>query len=65
MPVVASSINTVEGMNMRIAEIVDGATQQVNALKQQAKQAQKKAKEAALRLKLRKTQQNLAKAVTQ
>ncbi|MBP9100323.1 MAG: hypothetical protein KBF68_02865 [Nitrosomonas sp.] len=50
---------------MRIAEIVDGATQQVNALKQQAKQAQKKAKEAALRLKLRKTQQNLAKAVTQ
>ena len=50
---------------MRIAEIVDGATQQVNALKQQAKQAQKKAKEAALRLRLRKTQQTLAKTVTQ
>jgi len=50
---------------MRIAEIVDGATQQVNALKQQAKQAQKKAKEAALRLKLRKTQQSLANTVMQ
>lgn len=50
---------------MRIAEIVDGATQQVNALKQQAKQAQKKAKEAALRLKLRRTQQTLAKTVMQ
>lgn len=50
---------------MRIAEIVDGATQQVNALKQQAKQAQKNAKEAALRLKLRKTQQTLAKTVSQ
>ena len=46
-------------MNMRIAEIVDGATQQVNSLKQQAKQAQKRAKEAALRLKLRNTQQSL------
>lgn len=50
---------------MRIAEIVDGAAQQVNALKQQAKTAQKNAKQAALRLRLRKTQQSLAKTVTQ
>ena len=50
---------------MRIAEIVDSATQQVNALKQQAKQAQKKAKEAALRLKLRKTQQSLTAVTSQ
>ena len=50
---------------MRIAEIVDGAAQQVASLKQQAKVAQKRAKEAALRLKLKKTQQSLAKAVTQ
>lgn len=65
MAAAASSINTAEALNMRIAEIVDGATQQVNTLKQQAKLAQKKAKEAALRLKLRKTQQTLAKTVTQ
>lgn len=50
---------------MKIVEIVDGATQQVTALKNQAKQAQKRAKEAALRLKLNQTQQKLAKAVTQ
>lgn len=50
---------------MRIAEIVDGAAQQVAALKQQAKVAQKRAKEAALRLKLKKTQQSLAQAVAQ
>ena len=59
------SINTAEAMNMRIAEIVDGATQQVKALKQQAQQAQKKAKEAALRLKLRKAQQSLTQAAMQ
>ena len=50
---------------MRIAEIVDGAAQQVAALKLQAKVAQKRAKEAALRLKLKKTQQSLAQAVAQ
>lgn len=41
---------------MKIAEIVDGPTQQLVALKQQAKQAQKRAREAALRDRLRKTQ---------
>ena len=46
---------------MRINEIVDGATQQVNMLKLQAKTAQKRAKEAALRLKMQKAQQSLAK----
>ncbi len=46
---------------MRINEIVDGASQQVNLLKQQAKIAQKRAKEAALRLKMRNAQQSLAK----
>jgi hypothetical protein len=46
---------------MRINEIVDGATQQVNMLKMQAKTAQKRAKEAALRLKMQKAQQSLAK----
>jgi hypothetical protein len=46
---------------MRICEIVDGASQQVNLLKQQAKSAQKRAKEAALRLKVRNAQQSLAK----
>ena len=46
---------------MRIYEIVDGASQQVNLLKQQAKAAQKRAKEAALRLKVRTAQQSLAK----
>ncbi len=45
---------------MLICEIVDGATQQVNLLKQQAKTAQKRAKEAALRLKMQKAQQSLA-----
>ena len=46
---------------MRICEIVDGASQQVKLLKQQAKTAQKRAKEAALRLKVRTAQQSLAK----
>lgn len=45
---------------MRICEIVDGAAQQVNMLKQQAKMAQKRAKEAALRLKVQKAQQSLS-----
>lgn len=45
---------------MRIKEVVDGSTQQVNMLKLQAKTAQKRAKEAALRLKLQKAQQSLA-----
>ncbi len=50
---------------MRICEIVDGASQQVNLLKQQAKTAQKRAKEAALRLKMQKAQQSLAKLAVQ
>lgn len=54
-------LNTVGDTTMRICEIVDGATQQVNLLKQQAKTAQKRAKQAALRLKMQKTQQSLAK----
>lgn len=49
---------------MRIKEVVDGATQQVNMLKMQAKTAQKRAKEAALRLKMQKAQQSLAKVAT-
>jgi hypothetical protein len=48
-------------LHMRISEIVDSATQQVNMLKLQAKTAQKRAKEAALRLKMQKAQQSLAK----
>jgi hypothetical protein len=47
---------------MRACEFIDPAQQQVNAIKQQAKVAQKRAKEAALRLRLQKTQQQLAKA---
>lgn len=48
---------------MRIKEVLDGATQQVNALKLQAKTAQKRAKEAALRLKMQKAQQSLSKVM--
>jgi hypothetical protein len=50
---------------MRIQEVVDGATQRVNLLKQQAKLAQKRAKEAALRMKMQKTQQSLVKLAAQ
>lgn len=50
---------------MRIAEVVDGATNQVNVLKVQAKAAQKRAKQAAARLKLQKAQQALQKTVAQ
>lgn len=46
---------------MRIKEVVDGAGQRVNLLKQQAKLAQKRAKEAGLRLKMQKAQQSLVK----
>ena len=49
---------------MRINEVIDGATQQVNLLKQQAKAAQKRAKEAALRVKMQKAQQALTKVVS-
>lgn len=52
-------------ITMRIQEVVDGATQQVNLLKLQAKTAQKRAKEAALRLKMRNAQQSLAKIAVQ
>jgi hypothetical protein len=37
----------------------------VDALKQQAKAAQKRAKDAAARLKVKKAQQSLAKTITQ
>lgn len=56
-----SPLNKVGEKIMRICEIVDGTSQQVNLLKQQAKAAQKRAKEAALRLKMRNAQQSLAK----
>lgn len=56
-----SSLNKVGETIMRICEIVDGTSQQVNLLKQQAKVAQKRAKEAALRLKMRNAQQSLTK----
>lgn len=58
-------LNTVGETTMRICEIVDGASQQVNLLKQQAKTAQKRAKEAALRLKMRNAQQSLTKLAVQ
>jgi outer membrane protein TolC len=44
---------------MRIAEVMVAGTGQLDMLKQQAKLAQRRAKEAALRQKLRKTQQAL------
>jgi hypothetical protein len=50
---------------MRIAEVVDGATNQVNVLKAQAKAAQKRAKQAAAHLKLQKAQKALQKTVAQ
>ena len=56
-----SPLNKVGETIMRICEIVDGTSQQVNLLKQQAKAAQKRAKEAALRLKMRNAQQSLTK----
>ncbi len=56
-----SPLNKVGETFMRICEIVDGTSQQVNLLKQQAKAAQKRAKEAALRLKMRNAQQSLTK----
>ena len=49
---------------MRVREIVDLGQQRVNAMKQQAKAAQRRAKEAALRLKLQKTQQQLTQVAT-
>lgn len=50
---------------MRIEEVVDGATQRVNLLKRQAKLAQRRAKEASLRMKMQKTQQSLVKLAAQ
>ena len=44
---------------MRIAEVMVTGTGQLDMLKHQAKLAQRRAKEAALRQKLRKTQQAL------
>ena len=45
---------------MKANEFIDPAQQRVNAMKQQAKDLQKRAKEAALRLKLQKDQQRLS-----
>jgi hypothetical protein len=47
---------------MRAFEFTNLAQQQVDGLKQAAKAAQKRAKQAALRAKLQKTQQQLAQA---
>jgi hypothetical protein len=47
---------------MRAFEFTNLAQQQVDSLKQSAKQTQQRAKQAALRLKLQKTQQQLAQA---
>ena len=60
-----SPLNTLGGVTMRIEEVVDGATQRVNLLKQQAKLAQKRAKEAALRMRMQKAQQSLVKLAAQ
>ena len=49
---------------MRVREIVDPGQQRVNAMKLQAKAAQKRAKEAALRLKLQRTQRQLTQVTT-
>jgi hypothetical protein len=49
---------------MKVREIVDPGQQRVNSMKQQAKAAQKRAKEAALRLKLQKTQRQLTQVAT-
>ncbi|WP_156471348.1 hypothetical protein [Polynucleobacter sinensis] len=50
---------------MRAIEFTNTAQQNVAAMKQQAKAAQKRAKEAALRLKLRNYQQRLAQVMAQ
>ena len=50
---------------MRIEEIIDSASQAVDALKDQAKKAQIKAKEAGARLRLNKAQQSFLKTVNQ
>lgn len=49
---------------MRYFEFIDPSQQRVNLMKQQAKVAQKRAKEAALKLQLQKTQQKLNKVST-
>lgn len=49
---------------MKAFEFVDAAQQRVDVMRQQAKALQKRAKEAALRLKLQKTQQRLTQVVT-
>lgn len=48
---------------MRIIEIIDLAKNRVDAMQQQAKAAKKRASEAALRLKLQKTQQRLSQVM--
>jgi len=60
-----SPLNTVGDITMRIEEVVDGATQRVNLLKHQAKLAQKRAKEAGLRMRMQKAQQSLVKLAAQ
>jgi len=49
---------------MRFFEIVDPGQQRVDAMKQQAKAAQRRAKEAALRLRLQKTQRQLTQVAS-
>lgn len=47
---------------MRAKEFVNPAQRRVDAMKQQARLLRKRAREAALRIKLQKTQQQLAQA---
>ena len=50
---------------MLISEIVSPEQQRIDAMKKQAEAAQKRVKQAALQLKLRKAQQQLSKLTTQ
>lgn len=61
-----AQLNTVKGLNMRIAEIVNNDTekQAADALKQRAKQVQQQAKQAQARVKLKSAQQQMRDAVT-
>ena len=60
-----AQLNTVKGLTMRIAEIVNNDTekQAADALKQRAKQMQQQAKQAQARVKLKSAQQQMRDAV--
>jgi hypothetical protein len=61
-----AQLNTVKGLTMHIAEIVNDDTekQAADALKQRAKQMQQQAKQAQARVKLKSAQQQMQDAVT-